>query len=443
MVNYGMARRPGRIPLYKGRQAGTSFSLAGLVEFGGGTYYWRIDEVEGDGTTIHKGQTWAFTVPGFLIVDDFESYTDEVTGRIFQTWIDGWGFTEPAPGNPGNGTGSTVGYTNPPFAERTIVHGGKQSMPFGYDNSASPNYSETERTFDTLQDWTVSGVTTLSLWVRGYPQLTSVAVTETGGKMTLTGDGSDIWNASDDFVYAFKSLNGDATIVARVVSLGTGTNTWAKAGVMVRDSIDGSSMFAAMVITANTDGTAGNGASFQYRAPSALTGASTDSTAVVAAPYWVKLERAGDLFTGYVSPDGNAWSPVGMQEIAMSAPVYIGLCVTSHQAGEQRTFQFESIKTTGSVTGAWQGAQIDSPKFNSPQDLYVAVQDSTGKVAVVTNAAAVNSTAWTEVQMPLSNFTGVSMTKVKKVFIGVGSRSNPVADGTGMLFIDDIRVVKP
>ena len=49
----------------------------------------------------------------------------------------------------------------------------------------------------------------------------------------------------------------------------------------------------------------------------------------------------------------------------MTAPVYIGLCVTSHQAGEQRTFQFDSIKTTGSVTGSWQGAVITSPRYNS------------------------------------------------------------------------------
>jgi hypothetical protein len=37
----------------------------------------------------------------------------------------------------------------------------------------------------------------------------------------------------------------------------------------------------------------------------------------------------------------------------------------------------------------------------------------------------------------------VSMTKVKKMTIGIGSRSNPAADGSGMLFIDDIRVIKP
>jgi hypothetical protein len=35
------------------------------------------------------------------------------------------------------------------------------------------------------------------------------------------------------------------------------------------------------------------------------------------------------------------------------------------------------------------------------------------------------------------------MTKVQKMFLGVGNRDNPVADGSGMLFIDDIRVIKP
>jgi hypothetical protein len=123
--------------------------------------------------------------------------------------------------------------------------------------------------------------------------------------------------------------------------------------------------------------------------------------------------------------------------------VYIGICVTSHAAGENRTFQFESIKTTGSVTGQWQGAVIASPQYNSAQDLYVALQDSSNKVAVVKDAAAVNSATWTEVKMPLSSFTGVNMTKVKKMFIGVGDRNSPVADGSGMLFIDDIRVIKP
>ena len=127
----------------------------------------------------------------------------------------------------------------------------------------------------------------------------------------------------------------------------------------------------------------------------------------------------------------------------MTDPVCIGLCVTSHLATEHRTYQFEGIKTTGSVTGAWQGAAIASAKYNTAQNLYVALQDSAGKTAVATNATAVNSADWVEVQMPLSSFSGVSATKIKKMFIGVGDRTNPAADGSGSLFIDDIRIIKP
>ncbi len=430
-------------PEYMGHQAGTSFSTSGVVEFGGGAYFWRVDEVEVDGATIHKGNLWSFTVLNYLPVDDFESYTDDLTGRIFQTWIDGVGYTEPDPGNPGNGTGSTVGYAYPPFTERTIIKSGSQAMPLGYDNSVEPYYSETGRTWVSPQDWTVSGVTTLSLQVRGYPKLTSVAVSETSGKMTLTGAGTDIWNTSDDFVYAYKSLSGDGSIVVRVTNIGPGTNTWAKAGVMIRDSLDGNSLFADMVMSANSDGTAGNGASFQYRIPTDLNGGAIHSTGVVAPPCWVKLERVGDTFTGYTSADGIAWTMVGFQDVVMTAPVYVGLCVTSHAAGEQRTFQFEGIKISGSVTGEWQGAQIDKPQYNSSQDLYVAIADSSNKIAVVKDATTVNATAWTEVQMPLGSFTGVDMTRVKKMFIGVGDRDNPAADSAGILFIDDIRVIKP
>jgi hypothetical protein len=61
-----------------------------------------------------------------------ESYNDlnpdePGSNRIFLAWIDG--FDDPA-------NGSLVGYDNPPFAEKSIVHSGLQSMPFAYDNAA-------------------------------------------------------------------------------------------------------------------------------------------------------------------------------------------------------------------------------------------------------------------------------------------------------------------
>jgi len=161
----------------QGNQGGTSFSLAGLVAFGGGDYYWRIDEVEAGGT-VHTGNIWKFAVPAYLIVDDFESYTNEVGSRVFEVWVDGVGFTLPEPGNPGNGTGALVGHdiwsVDSPYFEGSImetdnVHGGGKAMPLYYDNSVSPYYSEVERTWTAPQNWTVEGVTDLMLYVRGAP----------------------------------------------------------------------------------------------------------------------------------------------------------------------------------------------------------------------------------------------------------------------------------
>jgi len=393
----------------------------------GTTYYWKVDEVGGAGP--YAGNVWSFTTQEFTAIDDFEAYNDD-DNRIYDTWIDG--YTDGL-------SGSTVGYMNAPFAEKTIVHGGMQSMPMAYDNSVK-FFSETNQQFATAEDWTLNGATHLGLWFRGNPAPVAVPVTETAGKMTLAGDGTDIWNNSDDFVYAYKTLTGDGTMVARVTSVGTGSNTWAKGGVMIRDSINGGSTFVDTVIT----GGGGNGASFQFRpVADAACGTSTDAATVLTAPYWVKIERIGDNIGGYISTNGTAWTPLGVpQAIKMTAPVLIGICMTSHAAGENRTFQFDSITTTGGVTGTWQGVQINSPQYNDPAGLYVIVEDSTGKSKVVTHpdpAAAATGT-WTRWAIPLSDFTSavVKTAKVKKLTIGVGDRTKAKASGAGMLYIDDI-----
>ncbi len=419
--------------IYQGQQALDQMTFdPGTLEWDK-TYYWRVDEVNpAEAGSPWKGSVWSFTTANFIVVDDMESYTDAEPSRIFDTWLDGYD----------GSSGSIVGYLNAlggTFGETSIVHGGKQSMPFEYDNSKAPYYSEAVREFSPVQNWTVNGVTDLTLFVRGNPGLGAAAVTETGGKMDLTGAGADIWNNSDEFTYAYKTLTGDGTMTARVVSTGTGANTWAKGGVMIRDSINGGSTHATMAIT----GGGGNGASFQYRAAANGASANVDSGSVIAPPYWVKMERMGDVLTGYVSSDGKLWNTLGTTTVTMADPIYIGLAVTSHVAGTNRTYQFDSISATGGVSGAWQGAVINSPSHNSAQKLYVTVEDSAGKKATTTHDTAVTTDAWTEVKMPLSGFAGVSMSKVKKVTIGVGDRANPVADGTGLIFVDDIRVTKP
>ena len=143
---------------------------AGMLELGK-TYYWRIDEVnEAETPATWQGPVWDFTTIEHVVVDDFEDYNDFSPDRIWQTWHDGVGFSEPPPGFAGNGTGSQVGNDAPPFTEQTIVHGGLQAMTFRYTNNGSTGkalYSEAQREWATPQNWTVNGVKALTLWFNG------------------------------------------------------------------------------------------------------------------------------------------------------------------------------------------------------------------------------------------------------------------------------------
>ncbi|MBP7051471.1 MAG: hypothetical protein KBE65_10695 [Phycisphaerae bacterium] len=230
--------------IYQGRQdAAESTFEPGDLEWNK-TYYWRVDEVNDAGTgSPWKGAVWSFTTAAFLVVDDFEIYTADEGSRIYDIWTDTW-FTN-------NMCGSLVGYLDAPYVEQKIADEGYQSMPFQYDNSCSPHYAEITREFASAQNWTVEGMDTLVLFVRG------------------------------------KADN-------------------------------------------------------------------------------------------------------------VAAPLYVGL------------------------------------------------EDNTGKVAYVQSedTALVNATTWTQWSIPLSSFTGVKTTKIQTLYIGVGSRTSPVSGATGVILIDDIRVIK-
>jgi len=140
--------------IYRGRQGVTIYTPP-EVEWGGGPYYWRVDEYNTD-ATISKGYVWSLTVADFIGIDDIEDYNDYPPDEIFSTWIDGWEVPE---------NGSMAGHADPPFAETGNVHGGGQSMPVYYDNNFK--YSEVTMTLVSVRDWTEEGVGVLSLWFYG------------------------------------------------------------------------------------------------------------------------------------------------------------------------------------------------------------------------------------------------------------------------------------
>jgi hypothetical protein len=75
----------------------------------------------------------------------------------------------------------------------------------------------------------------------------------------------------------------------------------------------------------------------------------------------------------------------------------------------------------------------------------VALEDSTGTVKDVPHSDpnAVQLNTWQEWNIDLADFAPVDLTKVKKMYIGVGNRNAPTLGGGGMLYIDDIRLYAP
>jgi hypothetical protein len=379
------------------------------------------------------------------VIDDFEDY-DAGENQIWFSWHDGLGYGTPGTAGyfAGNGTGAAVGDENTlSYTEETIIHGGLQSMPIAYDNNKQgySKYSEVELTLTDQRDWTAEGIAELSLWFRGNPASVGSFVEGPLGTYTMTGSGADIWNQSDGFHFAFKTLSGAGSIVAKVESVGD-TDDWAKAGVMIRETLDADSKHAMMIVSY------ASGVSFQRRLD---TGGDSfdDTTGGIAAPYWVKIERSiAGGFSAYISANGSTWQKVGVTEnIQMGTNTYIGLAVTAHNAGATCEGVFTNVTTSGNVSGQWANQDIGIVS-NAPEPLYVALSNTTGSPAVVVHddPAAANIDAWTEWIIPLQAFAdqGINLSNVDRIAIGLGSRGNvTIPGGSGKMYIDDIRLYVP
>ena len=162
------------------------------------------------------------------------------------------------------------------------------------------------------------------------------------GVFTVRGSGADIWNTSDEFHFAYRTLTGDGSVQARVASL-AGADVWTKAGVMIRESLASNSRHAAMVVST------GRGLAFQRRV--STSGISTHTSGGGGtAPRWVRLSRAGDTITAAISSDGATWTTVGSDTIPMASTVYVGLAITSHNDGALATATFDNVTFPGGTT---------------------------------------------------------------------------------------------
>jgi hypothetical protein len=175
----------------------------------------------------------------------------------------------------------------------------------------------------------------------GAPANAGSAGSSAAGSFELVGGGAGISGASDQFRFAYTTLNGDGSIVGQVIDVPntSPTNLIAKAGVMIRSTLAANSPMAFVGLTPGSV----NGAVFSTRLTTNAS-ASTTSAPGVWPPYWVKLTRVGDQFMAYRSPDGINWTPIGAaQTIAMGTSVFVGLGVTSSDPNQVNISHFQNV----------------------------------------------------------------------------------------------------
>ena len=234
---------------------------------------------------------------------------------------------------------------------------------------------------------------------------------QSGATFTVRGAGADIWGNRDQFHFVYQAFEGDLDVRARVVDLEP-VSAWTKAGVMIREELEPRARYAMTFITPS------NGAAFQWRFASGGRSSRTEGPPG-APPVWVRLARAGRVFSSYVSADGVNWELVGSQTVDMRRSVYVGLAVTSRTARRTATAVFSdvSVLAVGGGDGDTAGrnraptvtlaAPADRSTFPAPASvsMVATAADADGAIARVdffANSQRVGSDATSPYEMTWS-----------------------------------------
>jgi regulation of enolase protein 1 (concanavalin A-like superfamily) len=279
------------------------------------------------------------------------------------------------------------------FFEGSRLVGTDTTSPYSVTvaNVAEGTYSLTAAAVDNDGGRRTSAAVSLTVNPGNWPWLDedvgsiSVAGSTTYGfgRMTIRAAGADIWGTADAFRFTYRALAGDGQIVARVDSL-QATDIWAKAGVMMRETLSAGSAHASAFQSS------GAGVAFQRRAVPG--GQSTHTAGTTGAvPRWLRLVRQGATFTASESADGVTWRTIGSQSISMQPTIYVGIAVTSHRSSTLTTASVSRISVQGGAAPSNQPPTVSltSPAagatFTAPASINLAATaaDSDGSVTRV------------------------------------------------------------
>jgi Pro-kumamolisin, activation domain len=221
------------------------------------------------------------------------------------------------------------------------------------------------------------------------------------GTFTVNASGQQIWGTADGFNFGYQQVSGDTTIIARMVSVAGGAAS-ESTGIMIRETLTAGStnIYAAF--------SSGSLLYFDDRPTTGGTTVSQNTSTGVTLPYWVKIVRSGNVFTGYASLDGANWSQIGTsQTVTMAQNVYVGLAVSSN-VGTLATATFDNVSITTPAAASFTLAA-------SPSNLSIT-QGTNGTSTITIN--------------PQTGFTGSVSLSVSGLPSGVTASFNPASTTT-------------
>ncbi len=170
-----------------------------------------------------------------------------------------------------------------------------------------------------------------------------------GRVFTLEGEGHDIGGRTDELHYLHARISGDGTITARIRR--PMSSQWTKPGVMMRKSLDADSPHVSVLLQPHWSGVlvsrSQKGSDTSIGKPHPLGQAHVIKKNRLSTPYWVRLVRLHDIFTGYMSHDGLNWKDLGSVEIDLGEVVYAGLPACSQLEDVTTTVTYDRVGIPG------------------------------------------------------------------------------------------------
>jgi hypothetical protein len=209
----------------------------------------------------------------------------------------------------------------------------------------------------------------------------------------VSGGGTGISGTNDQGQFSCQTTTGNFDVAVRIASLGL-TVDWAQAALMARESLAAGGRFAASVATPSM-----NGCYYAWRDPAGGSNATSGSFPANYPNTWLRLKRAGNVFSGYAGYDGQTWTMLGSQTIALSNQLYLGFAVSGNSTNQTATARFVGpVNVTNGVVAAF--SQPHEPIGPSSRRTGIVISEIMWKPAPRTDAYNLefvelyNSTPW-------------------------------------------------